>query len=112
MINQTIAVVALVAALWLGWTAKGWQADALDLAGVRAAQIATDAANERGAVQARTLIETLERLKANEKTIYQQSVKLVDRPVYHSVCLDADGLRLINAAKNGTTPGGNAPGVP
>lgn len=38
------------------------------------------------------------------KTITKRVIELVDRPVYRNVCLDDDGLQLINAALAGKGP--------
>lgn len=38
------------------------------------------------------------------RTITQQVDKLVDRPIYHNVCLDDDGLRLARCAIRGEKP--------
>jgi hypothetical protein len=111
-VNPYVVVAALVAAFLCGWTASGWHADSLDLVAAKAAQASTEAAQGRESVVAQTVETALGKLKANEKVIYRESVKLVDRPVYHNVCLDTDGLRIINAAKNGTDPGVLAPALP
>lgn len=44
------------------------------------------------------------------RTITQQVDRVVERPVYRNVCLDDDGLRLINAAAAGKAP--TDPGKP
>lgn len=44
----------------------------------------------------------LAELKANERIIEREKLKIVDRPVYRNVCLDSDGVRIANQAKNGT----------
>lgn len=38
------------------------------------------------------------------KAIRETAVQYVDRPVYRNVCLDSDGLRVINAALTRTDP--------
>jgi hypothetical protein len=43
----------------------------------------------------------LSELRANENTIIREREKIVDRPIYLTQCLDADGVRLANDAKNG-----------
>ncbi len=43
----------------------------------------------------------LSELRANENTIIREREKIVDRPVYLTQCLDADGVQLANDAKNG-----------
>lgn len=43
----------------------------------------------------------LSELRSNETTIIREREKIVDRPIYLAKCLDADGVRLANDAKNG-----------
>lgn len=110
--NPYILAGIFFAGLLSGWTASGWHTDSLDLVAAKAAQASTAAAQGRESVVAQTVETALAKLKANEKVIYRESIKLVDRPVYHNVCLDTDGLRIINAAKNGTDPSVAAPALP
>lgn len=110
--NPYVIIAALLAAFLGGWTGSGWHADSLELVATKAAQSTAGAAQLKEASVAQALESKLANLKVTERVIYRESVKLVDRPVYHNVCLDADGLRLINAAKNGTDPGVTAPAVP
>lgn len=105
-------LLSLIAALACGWGVRGWYADSLELVANKAAQASAGSALWQESVTAQTLETALAKLKVTERVIYRESVKLVDRPVYHNVCLDADGLRIINAAKNGTDPGVIAPAVP
>lgn len=105
-------LLSLLAAFGGGWLVHGWHSDSLELVANKAAQASAGASMWREASTAQTIETALANLRANEKVIYRESVKLVDRPVYHNVCLDADGLRIINAAKNGTDPGVLAPALP
>lgn len=72
----------------------------MELIAANAAQAAQEAANEREFDQAMALQGWLAKHAQNTREIVRETVKLVDRPVYHNVCLDDDGLRLANAAKN------------
>lgn len=93
-----IAVVMASCSL-LGWSGRGWYEDSADLAELRGAQAAIDAAMQRESGIANALEIRLQELKANERVIERETVKIVNRPVYQSVCLDADGVRLINSSK-------------
>lgn len=66
--------------------------------------------------QANAAVATLESQNAQAKIVYRtivQSVdKVVDRPVYRNVCLDDDGLRLVNAALGGAPAAPPDPGKP
>lgn len=42
-------------------------------------------------------------LSANERVIEREKLRIINRDVYRNVCLDADGLRLINADLPGAT---------
>ncbi len=94
---------AIIAAFFAGWKVKSWQVDSRDLAIAQArdAMIAEYRVNEAG--KARMLEEKLASLKANERVIEREKLKIIDRPVYHNTCLDDDGLRLIEAARSGKT---------
>lgn len=95
-------LLSLLAAFAVGWVVNGWYSDSLAYAASQAATAAQREANKREFEQGEALEKWLAKNAINERTILRESVKLVDRPIYHNVCLDPDGLRLINAAKNGT----------
>ena len=52
-----------------------------------------------------SLEEKLQKLRENERTVVRETTKVVERPVYRNVCLDPDGVRLINADKEGKASG-------
>lgn len=95
--------LSVLAGLLAGWILHGWYSDSLAYVATQAATAAQDQANKRELEQATVLDGWLSKNATNQKVIVRESVKLVDRPVYHVTCLDSDGLRLINAAKNGAT---------
>ena len=103
--------VLFAACFLAGWTASSWQSDSVELVATKVAQKASQALSGEQLKFAEGIQHELSRLSANEKTIIRENVKLVDRPVYHNVCLDDDGLYNANAAKNGT-PGRAVEGVP
>jgi len=39
--------------------------------------------------------------QSTQREIVRESVKIVDRPVYRNVCIDGDGVRLLDRAANG-----------
>ncbi len=100
-----LAVVALVviASFAAGWRTKGAFVAEAELASQQARNemIATVRAEE-GRVAA--LVEDrLKELRANERTIEREKIKVIENPVYRNVCIDNDGLRLIEAARAGTS---------
>lgn len=97
--NAGIALVFLA-----GWMASSWRHDSIELVANKAAAIATQAANKDAMATYEGIQKTLTGLRSNEKVIIRENVKIVDRPVYRNLCLDPDGLRNANAAKNGFFP--------
>lgn len=63
-----------------------------------AQMMALDAANKRESQIAVNLEARLAKFKAEQRVIDHETIKLVERPVYRNVCLDADGVRSINAS--------------
>jgi hypothetical protein len=113
----TYVITALVAALLSGigaWRVQEWRHDALDKERIEAAN-ELRRERERGADRAATSHESF---KENERVVYKTITetvdKIVERPVYRNVCIDADGLRQLNAAITGriATTGEPAPALP
>lgn len=86
------------AAATAGWKVNGWAHDAAQLQAEKAQQAIVDAAAKRESTIAAELEEKLQKFKAEQRTISHETIKIVDRPVYSNQCLDADGVRLANAA--------------
>lgn len=78
------------------------------------AQDRTQKARDALMAQANAAVTTLESQNAKASIVYRtitQTVdKIVDRPVYRNVCLDDDGLRLVNAALGGVPAAPADPG--
>jgi hypothetical protein len=98
--SPTLIIAAVATAIGFGaaWQVQAWRMDAAELERVTAAANARSE-NERLAHRAATKFETDRRTNAiRTRTITVEVEKIVDRPVYRNVCLDADGLQLIAAA--------------
>jgi hypothetical protein len=112
-IRLIILAVLLVSSFALGWRVKTAFVAERDLAieQAKAAMIEAYRANE--ADSARILEEKLASLRANERVIEREKLKIIDRPVYRNECLDADGVSLINQARSGKAgpaePAGEVP---
>ena len=92
-----ILVVTFIA----GWQVKGAFVAKRDLAIIEAKNEFIKAYQE-GEAHTASIVETrLQELKANERVIERERIKLVDRPVYSNECLDVDGLLLIERARTG-----------
>ena len=81
-----------------------WMSRDKAIADAKAAMI--DAFREGEGHIAGVVEDKLKGLRANERIINNETIKIIDRPVYSNVCLDADGLRLIEAARAGNTDTG------
>lgn len=80
----------------------------------KALREATDKLDAKSAAIERMTSEQLLADQAREithKEIIRESVQIIDRPVYRSVCIDADGLRLLDQIAgnaNGQNPAASA----
>lgn len=96
-------VMVIITAFSAGWRIKAAFVAERDLAIMEArdAMIAEYRVNEAG--KAQILENKLADLRANERVIEREKLKIINRDVYHNECLDVDGLRLIEAARAGKT---------
>lgn len=78
--------------------------------------LAQDKADEEATVKYNAIAQQLEEAKNARhivtRTITKQVDKIVDRPVYRNICLEPDGLQLINRALTGTGSSESAATVP
>lgn len=95
------AVIVVLVSFIAGWQVKGAFVAKRDLAILEAKNEFIKAYQEGEAHTASIVENKLQELKANEKIIERERVKIVDRPVYSNECLDADGLQLIERARTG-----------
>ena len=98
-----LKVAVLLLAFLAGWQINGWRLAAEKAAAEEARQAMIDAYREEEAKAAAVLEKRLKELRANEKVIERERIKLVDRPVYSNECLDNDGLQLVERARTGKT---------
>lgn len=112
-----VALALLLAGFGAGWTVNQYRVDSIELAETRGAEKVAQAERERESQISKDLETRLVEWDKKQWVVYREKTKIVDRPVYNNVCLDADGVRLINAAKGGATsehadPLRSAPGPP
>lgn len=108
-----IAVASLAIGFLGGWKTEAWRNDSLEL---EARNKATEKF-KRDEKRVDVAAEGHEQFKAKEEIRYVEITKtvtrLVDRPVYRNVCVDDDGVRLLNDAIAGREGAGEpAPAVP
>ena len=103
MIYTHAAVAALAVALGFagGWKTQGWRWDAADKQRIEL----ESKERQKQLDRANTASTTFEDKRATNETRYRTVTvtleKVVDRPVYLQSCLDADGLRILNAQISG-----------
>lgn len=101
LIKAIAAGIILAVTFGAGWKVKGWKDDSIKLAQAEAVQKVAEEFRDSEARVATTLEDKLKDLKANERVVQRETIKIVDRPVYRNECLDADGLLLIERARAG-----------
>lgn len=101
---------------WGAWQVQSWRQASADLARERAAH-EQHLRNERTAHGASTDYQKeASRDRIRYRTIREEVEKIVERPVYigpAAVCLDADGVRLVNqaAGHDQPAPSGSGPAL-
>ncbi len=102
MLNPYLIIGALVGAILLagGGYLKGWSSasDHYLAASLKATHTKTVAKLNQANVQSSALEAGNAQDRIVYRTITRNVDRIVDRPVYRAECIDADGLRLINAA--------------
>ena len=87
-----------------GWVARGWYEDAQRLTARESAQQAIAAAQARESTVAQQVEQRLAQLKTTERVIDRGVIREIQKPIYRRVCIEPDGLRLLNAAAAGLSP--------
>lgn len=100
-IKGIILLVVAVTAFGAGWRIKGAFVAERDLAVLEAKKEFIEAYRKEEGKTAAIFENRLMELRANEKVIERERIKIVDRPIYHTQCIDADGLRIIESARAG-----------
>jgi len=100
MIYSYAATALIAAALSAtgAWQIQNWRADAKDKQRIEV-QLELRRTQEKAASAASTGFEQDRSKNENRtRTVYVKVDKIIDRPVYRTMCVDADGLRLLNGA--------------
>lgn len=115
MIPQVYLAYLIVTVLVLGGVYVKGRVDGATVCDARVTELlAESATRERNAQQqAINATQALEiqrgKTEIKYKTLVREVEKVVERPVYANVCLDADGLRLANAALAGSSTASRVP---
>lgn len=100
--HAAVGIVALAVGFGSAWQVQAWRYDSAQLEQINRAAKDTF----RNVERQDTAVGDYTKDQANAKVIYQRIVvevdKIVERPVYRQQCLDADGLRILSNAIDGT----------
>lgn len=113
LILYAVAGLAILAALW-GLHRHGVNSGRAEIqAKWDKASRDQRAAEEKKITTAATKLEVANaEARVVTRTVTVQVDKIVERPIYRNVCLDADGLCVANAAIRGASPDSCQPGKP
>lgn len=107
-----VVLVVIAGITFGGWTARGWYEGKKDLAELKAAQAAINAAMARESDIAQAVEEKLAALKANQTVIDRGVIREVVKPVYQRVCFEPDLVRMLNLESGEALPADLADQVP
>jgi hypothetical protein len=111
-----VYVAVFLFALSTGF-AGGWKVQAWRYGAQEAERLAVEHAVEE---QRRDVADTASAgletdrtaIRTEFKTIYSEVERVVEKPVYRDVCIDADGLRILSGAITGHRPAASEPAGP
>lgn len=107
------ALLAGLLAFGAGWQVRSWKADSDAVAQVRADASTARKQAANGDAAATRHESTRATLQRQDAVLVREIERVVEKPVYRTECIDADGLRIIAAALSGAAdPGEPAPAVP
>jgi len=94
---KVYAMIALaIASFGAGWQFNSYKEDSIRLAEKEATEKAVRIFVDNESKVAGIVADKLKRLRANERIIERHTQKVIDRPVYRNICIDDDGLHIIN----------------
>jgi hypothetical protein len=100
-IKLLLAAIVIIGSFSTGWSVKGAYVAKEELAIAEAKNELINAFRAMEGNVAGVVEDKLADLKANERVINNEIVKIVNRDVYRNECIDADGLQLIERARTG-----------
>ena len=92
------AVIAGVLGFAAGWQVNDWRHEAADSERAQHQQKADDAQAVRADSASASHEGVRDQLRTEFQIIYRDRDRVIEKPVFRNVCIDADGLRLIRAA--------------
>lgn len=103
MFKQYVLPGVVITSLAIGWTLCSWFEDSKDLAAQNERDEIMTKIRANELVIASHVEKRLQELKANERIVENHTKEVINRPVYRNVCLDDDGVRIIDSYALGNT---------
>ena len=103
------AVIAGVLGFAAGWQVSDWRHEATDAERAQQQQKADDAQAVRADSASASHEGVRDQLRTEFQIIYRDRDRVIEKPVYRNVCLDADGLRLVRSAIGKPSPTASQP---
>lgn len=95
------AAIIIIGSFSTGWAVKGSFVAKEQLAILEAKN---ELINDFRAIESnisKTVEDKLKNLKANERVINNEILKVIEKPIYSNECLDSRGLQIIERARTG-----------
>ena len=108
-IKALIAIAVLAVAFAAGWRVDNWRWEAKQVAVQIEVQAEKDALVKKANDAEAALVALQNQRQVNNRETEKQVEKVVTRTVYANVCLDSDGLRLVQSALANKAPGPSKP---
>lgn len=106
------ALLAGLLAFGAGWQVRSWKADSDAVAQVRADARTAEHRATTGDAAATAYEAKRATLQRQDAVLVREIERVVEKPVYRTECIDADGLRIIADALSGAAdPGEPAPAL-
>jgi len=103
-----LSLVLVASGFTIGWKTQGWRWEAFEAERLRSEAAAKTDALAKADKAAENHEAEKAKLQQQFVTIYRDVEHVVEKPVYHNVCIDADGLRII-AKAIGNSPAASQP---
>ncbi len=101
MLSFLLYVLGCLTGAFILYQVMSWKNDSEELAVKNAVDIFIEEYRKNESNKSAILQEKLNSLRANEREIIREIPKIINRDVYHNVCIDNDGLSLIERARTG-----------
>lgn len=103
MLSFLLYVLGCLTGAFILYHVLGWKNDSEQLAIQKAVDVFIEEYRKNETDKSKILQDKLNSLRANEREIIREIPKIINRDVYHNICIDNDGLSLIERARAGKT---------